>query len=26
VVVKDVRGEEDEDVLRYVEPEQMTIF
>lgn len=26
VVIKDVRSEEDEDVLRYVEPEQLAIF
>lgn len=26
VVVKDVRVEEDEDVLRYVDPEQMSLF
>jgi len=26
VVVKDVRVEEDEDVMRYIEPEQLTLF
>ncbi|MDD2215438.1 MAG: hypothetical protein PHR60_04185 [Eubacteriales bacterium] len=26
VVVKDVRAEEDEDVLRYIDPEQLTLF
>ncbi len=26
VVVKDVRVEEDEDVMRYIDPEQLTLF
>jgi hypothetical protein len=26
VVVKDIRVEEDEDVMKYIEPEQMSLF